>query len=123
MREIDADYATTIAHAYCEWVESSGFNWDYCDVVADRLADIFKLDTIDCKAAAILSMANMAVGHNRWYAMGKLMDICASSLDDAIARRIAIEIQVQSAEDRFRAAASIIKRSLDDFHPIIRRVL
>lgn len=120
---IDSDYWESIALAYCQWAFESSFNFEYCDVVVGRLECIFELGTLDCKAAAALATAELAVTHNRWFVMRRLMGMCGPSLDEKIANRIAIEIIVEEAQYRFTASAAGIGKSASDFHPLIAEAL
>lgn len=121
--EVDPDVWQGIALFYCEWAFRSGFNFAYCDVVVGRLETIFEVDSLDCKAAAAISAAELGVTHNRWYVMRKLIKMCNHSLEDLVAKRIAIEIVVEEAQSRFIDSAERLSRPISDFHPNIAQVL
>lgn len=123
MYEVDPDMWQGIALFYCEWAFRSGFNFAYCDVVVSRLETIFEVGSLDCKAAAAISAAELGVSHNRWYVMRRLFAMCNHSLDPLVAKRIAIEIVVEEAQSRFIDSADRLGRTVSDFHPIIAQVL
>jgi len=120
---LDSGYATTIALAYCDWVLNRSFDWDYCDVLVGRLETIYNLPPMDCKVAAILAIAELGRSHNRWYVMSQLMRLCDQNMEEQIAKRIAIEIEVEEIEDKFAASATVIKHQIEEYHPKIVDVL
>ncbi len=121
---LDADVWESIALRYCDWAFKSGFNFEYCDVVVGRLECIFELGSLDCKAAAALSAAELGRSHNRWYVMKRLFEMCSHSLDSRVARRIAIEIDIEGlAKRNFLRCAEGLGRTVKEFHPLIARVL
>ncbi len=123
LSSIDNDYWETIALGYCQWAYDSPFNFVYCDVVVGLLESIFEIGSLDCKAAAVLATAGLGVRHNRWFVMRRLLQMCSPSLDDVVAKRIAIEIVVGDAQYKFTASAAKISESLNAFHPLIAEVL
>lgn len=123
LAKLDIDEWEVVALAYCDWAFASGFNFEYCDVVISRLECIFEIGSLDCKAAAAISAAELGVSHNRWYVMRRLFAMCGNALDDNVAKRIVIEIQVAEIENRFIASANGVSYPLTDFHPLIAQVL
>ncbi|TQF13889.1 serine/threonine protein kinase [Myxococcus llanfairpwllgwyngyllgogerychwyrndrobwllllantysiliogogogochensis] len=121
---LDYDLWLSVGIVYCDWVGRGGFDFAYCDVLAVRMEAIFDgARTIDLKAAALIALARMASGHNRWFAMRRLMGLCGPLLDDQVAARVAIEIQAEEIEVDFRRCANVISKSVQDFHPRIADIL
>jgi hypothetical protein len=103
---------------FCKWTYQ-GFSFNYCDVLIGRLETIFELGSIAQKAIAITAAANLGYGHNRWYVMRRVMDMCDHSLDQDVAVRIAMEIKIDNLHDDFFYCAERISRSIESYHPII----
>lgn len=122
LREVDNEFWETISLSYCDWAKDS-FGFDYCDVVIRRLECIFKIGALECKAAAALAAAKLGSSHNRWFVMKRLLAICGPSLEEKIAKRIAIEIVVEEVEQDFYLSAIRINRSVKDYHEEIANVL
>jgi len=121
---LDVDLWKFVVLRYCDWIEeSSGFSFEYCDVLAKRLELIFQTGDLECKAAAALASALMAKSHNRWYVMGYVLKLCGPSLEDNAAQRIAIEIKAANAGSNFLRCAEGISKKSTDYHPIIASVL
>lgn len=120
---LDSAYSTTIFLAYCDWVSKHMFNFQYCDVLVGRLETIYNFPSMDCKVAAILAIAELGYSHNRWYVMHELMRICGQSMEEQIAKRIAVEVEVEEIEHKLAESARVIKHPVDNFHPKIVDVL
>jgi serine/threonine protein kinase len=112
-----------IAVSYCEWISTGGFNYDFCDVLIGRLEKIIELGDISIKAEAILAGAQLAESHNRWYVMGKILNICGPQMADDLAKRVAIDMRAFGAESNFVRCADGIGRTINDYHPVIAQVL
>jgi hypothetical protein len=123
LKNRDADAWSEIAAKYCEWVHGSGFDFEYCDVVVGRLQVIFELGSTAMKAAAALAAAELGHSHNRYYVMHRVLAMCGRKLDDNVAQRIAVEIRASEAEESFRECASVVRRSIAEYHPRIEAVL
>jgi hypothetical protein len=108
-----------IISKYCEWVKDTGFDFDYCDVLAERLEKAFGLGTVEERALIALALAEMASKHNRWFAMRVLIRICGKGLDAPTARRIAVEIKVSDFELHFCRCADVVHEERDEYHPLI----
>ncbi len=116
---LDSDLFKSFSLIYAEWIGRTGFDFAYCDVLVHRLETLFSKGDAETKAECAIAMAELGVSHNRWFVMGRLLYICGIALEDAVARRIAIEIAVREAKDNFVACVQGIDRSIDDYHPRI----
>jgi len=123
INKLDGDFFKTVANKYCEWIEEREFDFDYCDVLIQRVETIFRLGDAETKANAALAAARLGRSHNRWFVMGRLVRMCGNSLDDAVARRIAIEVKARAAEEDFIRCAAVIRHEVQDYHPKIAAAL
>ena len=121
--KIDQDIFKSLSLLYCEWVEHTGYQWDYCDVVVRRLEKIYELGDIELKAMSALAAAELGYSHNRWFVMRRLFNMCGKSLDDTVARRIAIEINAREVEANFIRCAAGIQQNVNMYHPKIAELL
>ena len=108
---------------YCEWASSGGFDFNYCDVIIERLARIFWLGAVEVKAASMLAAARLGRGHNRYYVMHRVVNLCGTTLPDNIAHRLAIEILAAEAQDDFRGCVLVIDRQISEYHPRIANAI
>jgi hypothetical protein len=113
-----------IALAYCEWA-TGGFAFSFCDVIVGRLESVFRNagSSLDARAAALVSAAELGSGHNRWFVMGRVVRMGDGTMDENLAERVAVEIQAANAEAFFRRCADHINRSVTAYHPRIAAVL
>lgn len=123
IHSLDKEYWETIIIYYCEWIDRTPFKFHSCDILAKRLETIFEIGSLEIKSICAISLAHLGKTHNRWFVMRRLMDMCNKSLDNTIAQRIAIEIQVEEAQWNFRDCASRVNQTIHDFHPLIEAVL
>jgi serine/threonine protein kinase len=124
LHSLDEELWQIVALAYSDWARNHcTFVFDYCDVIIRRLEVIFELGNFDCKSATALAGAVLGQLHNRWFVMKRVMYMLSPSLDDLIAQRIAIEIQVEEVQEPFIFCAGEINRSIEDYHPQITEVL
>lgn len=120
--EIEPELWQIVALAYCEWAHGS-FDFNYCDVIINRLEIIFKLGNLDSKSAAAIAGAILGYLHNRWFVMRRVIRMCGSNLEDLVAQRIAIEIRVEEVHRNFIYCATRSEHSISDYHPQIVEVL
>jgi serine/threonine protein kinase len=111
----DASLWAAVAAAYSDYSRSS-FGFAYCDVVVGRLEAIFELGDLQAKASAAVSVAILGRSHNRWFVMGRLLKMCGPSLDEVVAERIAIEIEVDEAQGDFVHCAVMISQPVSAYH-------
>lgn len=123
IHDSDALSFERIARKFCSWVESTGFPFEYCDTLAARLKQFFKIGSVTIKVAAAMALASMASSHNRFFAMGVLMDMCGRKLDDLVAKAIAVEINNTNNAFNFRVCAGGIDRDYDQYHPAIAQAI
>jgi hypothetical protein len=55
--------------------------------------------------------------------MGQLVSMCGLSLDDAVGRRVSVEIAAREAQPNFISCAEIMGHDLSEFHPRIATIL
>ncbi len=107
-----------IAIAYCDWARGR-FSFSFCDVVVDVLAAIFTLGGLDHKAAAATSAAVLGWSHHRFFVMERVLTLCGRDMDGTTGERVALEISAGELERAFENCAVVIKRTIDDYHPLI----
>jgi hypothetical protein len=51
--------------------------------------------------------------------MRRVLRLCSPGLDIQVARRLAIEIAAEQAEEDFRGCAEAIERPVSDYHEVV----
>ncbi|MEO8559368.1 MAG: serine/threonine-protein kinase [Rhodospirillales bacterium] len=121
--QVDKDLWKGLAIFYCEWVDGNSFPFSFCDVVVKRLEAVFDLGDIECKALAVTAAASMAMLHNRWFVMQRVLAMCSPLLEENAARRVAIEIRARELRGDFIGCAEGISQGEFDYHPAIAGAL
>jgi hypothetical protein len=104
----------------CEWAESTGFQWEYCDVVGDRLLEAYRISPVRIRCRVVLSALELAVSHNRWHVMNQAGAMLGQAADNGLVDRMLIELNLNpEIESRLRRVEDIIHWSRDKWHPKI----
>jgi len=124
IHRLDPEAWATLAAEYADWVEHTAFDFEFCDVLVDRLEAIIGLASPRQRIAAILATAHLAESHNRWFVMRRVLNLCGRDMDPTIAKRISMEIRLDDFRNReFRACAERVSDSIERYHPEIRDAL
>ncbi|AWH86297.1 hypothetical protein HYN59_14795 [Flavobacterium album] len=117
--KINERHWNRFAKSYLAWINDTSFNFDYCDVVIGHVKTIYDI-TVDLsiKAECTFVGAELAVSHNRWYCMGRVLDMCSPDISENLAERIAIEIYARpnSAKRNFIRCVEGLNASLARYH-------
>lgn len=75
-------------------------NFNYCDVLADKLEAFFNLGKVALKAHCLITLLMMGVGHNRWFVERKLLVLANHSCDDVVIDRLLMDVETDSIDLR-----------------------
>ncbi len=116
-----SDLFNALGMEFSEYVRSTSHDFDYCDVLADKLERFFKLGLIGLKAHILLSLLKMGVNHNRWFAERKFLQLAGPNLDESIVKRILIDVEAEPFDlDYYLSAWEIsIKVNRIQLHPLL----
>ncbi len=116
----------SIVIRYCDWVSSDGFEFSYCDILIDRLYNIYNnycFDDLDMKSRICIATSILGSQHNRWYVMTHLIKMCGVNIEYNLASRIAIDICAFGLHRYFMNSAKAIQTSIVNYHSCIYQVL
>ena len=120
------DLLVAFSSYYLDYVDAgeSGFDFDYCDVIADKLNWLFELGERATKARVILSLLVLGASHNRWKVEHMFMRLASASLDEPVADRISTEVEVRNfAFERYIAHIErSIKVNRSQLHPALHKI-
>lgn len=111
---------------YVDYVDrgEGGFDFDYCDVIADKLGWLFELGDPASKAKVIISLLILGASHNRWKVENMFMRLAGPTLDSAVAERICTEVEVSGLA--FERHLAHVERSIgtnrSNLHSILHRI-
>jgi eukaryotic-like serine/threonine-protein kinase len=120
------DLLAAFSSYYLDYVdEGEGkFDFDYSDVIADKLSWLFELGEISIKAKVILSMLVLGTSHNRWKIEHMFTRIAGATLDVHVADRVCTEVEISGFA--FEKHIAHIERSINVnrklLHPLLHRL-
>jgi hypothetical protein len=101
----------------CAWAEGTGFQWEYCDVVGDRLLEAYRVSPVRIRCGIVLAVLELAVSHNRWHVMKQAGAMLGPAADNGLVDRILIEMDLDSAiEGKLRRVEHVINWTRDRWH-------
>jgi serine/threonine protein kinase len=108
----------------CEWAGSTGFQWEYCDVIGDRLVEAYRISPVRVRCQIVLAALELAVSHNRWHVMNQVGAMLGQTADNGLVDRTLIELGLDSdIEPKLRRIEYIVSWSRDRWHPKIAEYL
>ena len=119
------DLADRLALPYAQWVYGTPFNFDRCDSLANILEIFVAHCSFEAKSDALMAMLELGTSHNRWYVERRLFSLCGPSMDEALAKRVAIEFR--AAGDKACRSISHLESSIGvsrtGLHPVLQQTL
>lgn len=114
----DSDAFRRVFQRHCRHVETAGFPFDYCDVLADfaRRA-VEQTGDVAVLRAAVRSLAELGYSHNRWYVRDVLTAVLQAIRETEPA--VAAIDGLREAGDE-AAAFSLSEFTLRSLHPVLR---
>ena len=91
-----SDLFNALGMQFSEYVRTAAHDFDYCDVLGDKLERFFKRGLIALKAHVLISLLMMGVSHNRWFVERKFLQLAGPGLDSKIAKRILLDVEAES---------------------------
>ncbi|KQT20835.1 hypothetical protein ASG31_16760 [Chryseobacterium sp. Leaf404] len=122
---VDNDLFIEFSLYYVDWIKKSSFSFDYCDVVIKLIQNIYdKVENNDLKANCVTSAAQLGRSHNRWFVMENVVKMANADIDENLAFRIQIEIEVEPRnKSNFELCVKQINRNKSAYHNLIAQAL
>lgn len=118
--------AKIISLRFTEWVNDSSFNFNHCDVIANRVLVFYEHGDLETKAECLLALLEMGVSHNRFYVERKFYRLCGEDMDDNLAKRLVVQFHVIGTDEIYNKINTLertINASRDELHPRIVKAL
>lgn len=117
--------ADRLAILYSQWILKTPFDFERCDSLANIIEIFVKYCSFEAKSDAIMALLMLGTSHNRWYVERRFFSLCGSTMDETLAKRIAIEFRAAGSKVCIaidHAEASIgVSRSV--LHPVLHQTL
>lgn len=124
LNEIDDVLYSRMMSLVCAWASGTSFQWEYCDIVGDRLLDAYRISPVRIKCLVVMAALELAVSHNRWHVMKQVGAMLSPAADNGLVDRMLIEMNLNSTIERqLRTVEEIVRWARDRWHERIARFL
>jgi len=108
----------------CAWASGSSFQWEYCDVVGDRLLEAYRISPVRIRCQVVMAALELAVSHNRWHVMKQVGAMFSPAAENGLVDRMLIEMNLDSEIERqLRTIEGTVGWARDRWHERIARFL
>ena len=121
LSESSAELLNALATEFSSYVRSNSHNFDYCDVLADKLEAIYQCGSIGIKAHCLITLLVMGVDHNRYFVENKFVRLASVTIDNNIAERVKMDIEAEEIDfaGYITRLESSVGASRSSLHPIL----
>ena len=118
-------HAKRVGIVFAEWVADNAFDFDYCDVLANRVEAFIASGDYDLKAECLRALLKMGTSHNRWYVERKFFVACGSDMEEGLAKRLAVEFRAGGRDvcEQIEHLEHSISVERGSFHPTLAQAL
>lgn len=122
---VDKELFIEFSLIYIEWVKSTNFVFDYCDVIIGLINNIYsKTNDIDLKAKCVIAAAELGRSHNRWFVMENVVKMANDNIEERLALRLQIDIDIETRnKHNFNRCVEGINRTKNSYHSLIAEIL
>jgi hypothetical protein len=99
IRQYSEDTCKAIGMYFAEYVLDNAFNFNYCDILCDKLMYFYDFDFCDLRVKILLALLHMGTSHNRWYVEEQFVQLVNHKTDDNLINMLLIEIEVSEEID------------------------
>jgi hypothetical protein len=96
LKELDDILFARMMNLISEWAEGTGFNFNFCDVIGDRLVTTYGVSPTRIRCQIVLSLLELSVSHNRWHVMKQVASLLDQAADNDLVDRFLIELGLDS---------------------------
>ncbi|RQO74530.1 hypothetical protein DBR43_03830 [Pedobacter sp. KBW06] len=122
---LDKELTNEFSLLYFRWVATRTFSFDYCDVIIGYIMKAYDgTSDLDVKTQAVMSAAQLARTHNRWYVMKYVVRMADKSIEENLAFRISLELEIDTRNIiNFEGCARGLNYGPSIYHDIIAESL
>lgn len=123
--ELESNLAKRLGFVFSEWVGTGDFGFEFCDVLGNRALAFIKAGSVDLQAECLMALLALGTSHNRWYVEGLFRDACSPSMNEVLAKRLAVELRARGEEacEMIDHLEQSISADRNSFHPLLIAVL
>jgi len=124
LKGLDDILFTRMMNLISEWVEGTGFDFNFCDVIGDRLVTTYGVSPVRIRCQIVLSLLELSVSHNRWHVMKQAGSLLDHAADNDLIDRFLIELGLNSGlRSKLERIEEVISWPRERWHPKIAAYL
>lgn len=119
------DLAKSLGVRFSEFVMNRSFDFDYCDILAARMAVFFEIGDTELRALILLAFLELGVSHNRWLVERSFHTRALEDAADNVIQRFLVEVGVRDYPFKGKIAHLLLSISveMDTLHPLLRAAI
>jgi serine/threonine protein kinase len=123
--KLNRDLFNEFSLIYLNWVYNRSFKFDYCDVVVTNVYLIYqRTKDVEVKSKCAIAAAELGRSHNRWYVMKFVVKMSDVNIDDNLAFRIGLDIELDEKNKmNFERCVAGINQNKNSYHKIVQEAL
>jgi len=106
---------------YAKWIRENSFTFEECDGLSIRLQKFISNCGIDVQSECLMAMFYLGTGHNRYYVERKFANLVGKTLEENLAKRLAVEFRVDGHDacKSLKHLSGSINFNLNNLHPLL----
>jgi hypothetical protein len=124
LKRLDDVLYGRLMNLLCAWASDYMFQWEYCDIVGDRLLEAYRISPVRIRCQVVMAALELAVSHNRWHVMKQVGAMLSPAAENGLVDRMLIEMNLDLGIKRqLRTIEGVIGWARDRWHEKIARFL
>lgn len=108
------DLLTALGRMFGSHCRKLSFNFDFCDILANKAQLFYNLGDISLKAEMAIAMLILGLDHNRWFVERTFLRMAGPEISDELALRIIMEMSVLNIDFKSQFARMKSSISVDE---------
>ena len=125
LSESSKELLNALGTEFSLYARNTSHDFDYCDVLADKLEAIYHCGSVRIKAHCLITLLIMGVNHNRFFVENKFVRLASSTLELNTAERIEMDVDAESID--LKSYVIRMEKSINStrefLHPLSRDVV
>lgn len=116
------DLLSALGKMFATHCRSLSFNFDYCDVLANKAQAFYICGDLSLKAEIAIAMMVLGIDHNRWFVERVFLSMVGPDISDELSSRLLTEMSVLNIDfaEQFRRMKLSISCNENQLHERLR---
>ncbi|QNK72196.1 serine/threonine protein kinase [Variovorax sp. PAMC28562] len=98
LADSSSELLNAIGSEFSSFVRDQSHDFDYCDVLADRIEVLFNRAGVALQAHCLITLAELGVSHNRWFVERKFAKLASPNLPANVAERMLMDAEAEKID-------------------------